>query len=444
LKVNEKKLKKEFGVVRRPLEIFDRLKTAPGRRRLLLGAFFRTWRVFFSIAGVYRKRMIPRTRVVAVVGSLGKTTTTRAVHAALGLRRRLPEGWNSGSYLAVELLRIPPGERQGVLEVGISRRGMMARCARLLKPDIVVVTSIGSEHHRSLGTLEETSDEKAEMVRVLPPSGLAVLNGDDPNVLWMRGETMARVVTFGFSDSCDVRASQVVLDRSEGMRFTLHACGETCQASSRLVGNPMLHALLAAIAVACEEGVPLAESLPRLQRLAPTPGRLEMISAGNGAWLLCDTYKSAWETIVAGLDTLAELDAPRKIVVMGEIEQPRRPQGSLYRDLGALLARIASQVVFLGSSNACASVTGGARAAGMSRQQIVYAGKSPRRAADLVRENMRAGDVVLIKGRRIQHLERVAFHLAGRPIHCDIEACRLLTTCASCPLMKQARQRAWK
>jgi UDP-N-acetylmuramoyl-tripeptide--D-alanyl-D-alanine ligase len=204
----------------------------------------------------------------------------------------------------------------------------------------------------------------------------------------------------------------------------------------------MVYALLAAIAVADEENVPLAESLPRLQRLLPTPGRLEMIPAGNGAWLLIDTYKSAWETVVACLQTLAELDAPRKIVVMGEIEQPRGPQGPLYRDLGARLARIASKVVFVGSCNACASMTGGARAEGMSRQQIVHAGKSPRRAADLVREDMRAGNVVLIKGRRIQHLERVAFHLAGLPIHCDIEACRLMTACAACPLMKQSRQRA--
>jgi UDP-N-acetylmuramyl pentapeptide synthase len=167
-----------------------------------------------------------------------------------------------------------------------------------------------------------------------------------------------------------------------------------------------------------------------------------LIPAGNGAWLLGDTYKSAWETIVTGLDTLAELDAPRKIVVMGEIEHPPGPQGPLYRDLGARLARIASKVVFLGSDNACASMMGGARAEGMSRQQIVHAGKSPRRAADLVQKDLNAGDVVLIKGRRIQHLERVAFHLAGLPIHCDIETCRLITGCAACPLMKQPYMRA--
>ena len=435
-------LKREYGIVRRPLEIFDRVRTAPGRKRLILGAVFRSWRILFPIAAVFRRTVLRRIRVVAVVGSFGKTTTTRAVHSALGQKGEIPRGWNSGAYLAIEMFRIRRSERFGVLEVGISRRGMMARCARLIGPDIVVVTSIGSEHHRSLGTFEETRDEKAEMVRTLPPSGLAVLNGDDANVLWMRGETRARVVTFGFSDGCDVRASQVVLDRRGGMRFTLHARGETCQVSSRLVGKPMVYALLAAIAVACEAGVPLAESLPRLQRLAPTPGRLEMIPAGNGAWLLSDTYKSAWETIVAGLETLAELGAPRKIVVMGEIEQPRGPQGPLYRDLGARLARIAFRVVFLGSSNAYASVTGGARDAGMSRQQIVHAGKSPRRAAGLVREDLLAGDVVLIKGRRIQHLERVIFHLTGRPIHCDIEECRLLTACASCPQMKQSRQRA--
>ncbi len=426
----------------RLIEIVGRLRTAPGRKRLLLGAFFRTWRVLFPIARAYRRTLIRRTRVVAVVGSFGKTTATRAVYAALGLPIRFPSGWNSGGFLAVGLLRIRPGARHAALEVGISRKGMMARCARLIGPDIAVVTSIGSEHHPSLGTLEETRNEKVEMVRALPLSGLAVLNGDDPNVVWMRNATLARVITFGLGDACDVRASSVVLDIRTGMRFTLHANGTTYEMTSRLIGPHMVHSILAAVAVVVGEGLPLEDALPRLRSVTAAPERLEVVPAEGGAFLLVDTYKSVLETIVTSFETLAALQADRKIVVLGDIEEPKGSQGLLYKDLGARLACIATRVVFVGGEKAYKSLASGARGTGMPKERVAYAGRSSRRAAELVREDLRAGDIVLIKGRSMQQLERVAFHLTGRPMPCDIGACGLKSGCAECPLIVRAVRRA--
>jgi UDP-N-acetylmuramoyl-tripeptide--D-alanyl-D-alanine ligase len=396
----------------------------------------------FPIARAYRHTLIRRTRVVAVVGSFGKTTTTRTVCAALDLPNRFPSGWNSGSFLAAGLLRIHPGARYAALEVGISRKGMMARCARLIGPDIAVVTSIGSEHHQSLGTIEETRSEKADMVCALPSSGLAVLNGDDPNVVWLRDAASARVITFGLSDACDVRASSVALDIRTGMRFTLHVGGATREMTSHLVGSHMVYSILAAVAVAIGEGLPLEGALARLRSVGPSPERLEVVPTEGGAFLLVDTYKSILETIVASLETLAALHADQKIVVLGDIEEPKGSQGPLYRDLGARLARIATRVVFVGGEKAYRSLACGARDAGMPREHIAYAGRSPQRAAELARENLRAGDIVLVKGRSTQQLERVAFHLTGRPMPCDIWSCGLRPGCAQCPVTKSSRRRA--
>jgi UDP-N-acetylmuramoyl-tripeptide--D-alanyl-D-alanine ligase len=429
-------------MARRLGEILSRFKTAPGRKRLLLGAFFQTWRVLFPLARAYRRTAIRRTRVVAVVGSFGKTTTTRAVCAALGLPRDPHKGWNAGAFLALGLLRVRPGTRHAALEVGISRRGVMERCARLLRPDIVVVTSIGSEHHQSLGTLENTREEKARMVRALPPSGLAVLNGDDPNVLWMRTVTEARAMTFGFAVYCDVRASDVRIDVRDGTRFRLDAGGTTHEVATRLLGHHMVYPILAASAVALDEGFSLEDVLPRLEQLAPTPGRLDRVVTPDGIHLLVDTCKAAQETIVSSIDTLAALHAERKHVVIGDIEEPMGSQGPLYKDIGARLARAATRVVFVGGEKAYTSLAAGARAGGMPKERVVYAGRSPRRAAELVREDVRAGDVVLIKGRSTQQLERVAFHLVGEPIACDIETCGLKPGCTECPRARRLRRRA--
>jgi UDP-N-acetylmuramyl pentapeptide synthase len=167
-----------------------------------------------------------------------------------------------------------------------------------------------------------------------------------------------------------------------------------------------------------------------------------MMPTEGGAFVLVDTYKSILETIVASLETLAALRADRKIVVLGDIEEPKGSQGPLYRDLGARLAHIATQVVFVGGEKAYRSLARGARDAGMPRERIAYAGRSPQRAAELAREDLRAGDIVLVKGRSTQQLERVAFHLTGRPMPCDIWFCGLKPGCAQCPVTKPSRRGA--
>jgi UDP-N-acetylmuramoyl-tripeptide--D-alanyl-D-alanine ligase len=208
-----------------------------------------------------------------VTGSSGKTTTTRAIVAALGGRPRSAPFRNAKGFIALAVLLIRPGRRHAVIEVGLTGPNQMTSYARVIRPDIAVVTSIGSEHNRSFGNLEATRDEKALLVRALPASGIAVLNGDDLHVRWMRQHTRARVTTFGFDDTNDVRASPPTLDWPNGMRFRLSTPNETRDVRVRLVGRPMVYPILAAVAVALEEGLPLDDILAALEKLEPTKGR---------------------------------------------------------------------------------------------------------------------------------------------------------------------------
>ncbi|MDD5646520.1 MAG: Mur ligase family protein, partial [Candidatus Bipolaricaulis sp.] len=190
-----------------------------------MSAYTRIRPVVRTVARIYRRTLARKACVVVVVGTFGKTTTTRAVRAALGLSVSRFTGRNSGVAVPAAVLGIRPSDRHAVIEVGVSRQGDMAPHARLIRPTIAVVTCIGSEHLSTFRTLEATRAEKAEMVRALPASGVAVLNGDDANVLWMKSCTRARVVTYGFGDGNDVRATGVQSEGSAGMRFTLHAAG---------------------------------------------------------------------------------------------------------------------------------------------------------------------------------------------------------------------------
>jgi UDP-N-acetylmuramoyl-tripeptide--D-alanyl-D-alanine ligase len=326
------------------------LRTPYGRWELRRVIRRRSWPMLKRLARVYRGSLIRNICIVVVVGSFGKSTTMHAVTRALGRNIHPHARRNAEGSVAEAVLRIRPFQRHAVIEVGIGAPRQMAPHARLLRPNITVVTWVGSEHNGSLKTLEITRCEKAEMVRVLPPSGLAVLNGDDPNVLWMRGETRARVITFGFAESNDVRASDIALDWPTGARLTVHAGGETRTLRSRLIGKHMAYPILAAIAVSLAEGLTFDEIIPRLEALSPTLGRLQPVQLPNGAIILRDEFKSALETVDAALDAFSEVPARRRIVVLGDVTEPIGSPGPIYRRLGERVAQIASRAIFIGQS----------------------------------------------------------------------------------------------
>ena len=313
----------------------------------------------------------------------------------------------------------------------------MAQYASVVRPDITVVTSIGSEHHRSMRSLEATCAEKAEMVRSLRASGLAVLNGDDPNVRGMAGQTVARVVTFGFDEANDVRAGDVSLtDWPYGTRFTLHAGGESRPVRIRQVGRTMVYPALAAVAVGLAEGLSLDKIVPLLETIAPAPGRLEPIQLPSGAVILRDDYKSSMETVEAALEALREIPAKRRIVVLGEVSEPPGPQGEIYRYIGARIARVASRAIFLcrERNSACRA---GATGAGMPPSSIFKAGKDLFKATEILRKQLGPGDVALIKGRDIQRLDRMTLMLQGRTVKCRIPSCKAQPLrCRECPALQ--------
>ena len=416
------------------------LTTAIGRRQVLRGAVSRSGVVLGPMAWCAHRTLTRNARFVAVVGSYGKTTTTRAVMTVLGLDVSRHKGWNSFGLLAAEILQVSPLSRYGVLEVGICAPGQMTGYARWIRPDIAIVMSIGSEHHTSLGTLESTRHEKANMVRALSPSGLAVLNGDDHNVIWMREQTDARVITFGFEPANDVRAIDLVLDPGEGTRFNLHTQEGSLVVSTRLVGRPMVYALLAAAAVGLSEGIPLDDIVSSLAGLSPTPERLQPVRVASGALLLLDTFKSLAETIYVGLDVLDEMPAQRRLVVLGDIEEPVGKQGPLYKALGRRLAKTADRVIHVGGRKSFASMASGAVAAGLPRDQLTHVGRDVLDAASTLRDELRDGDVAWIKGRSTQHLGRIGLAVAGRDVRCRVVTCPETPGCESCVMLERGKR----
>ena len=424
------------GLSLRGYDLGELLTTRRGWSLIAVALLHQARPVFFLAARWYRRYVIRSTRLVAVVGSLGKSTTTRMITAALGGDPSRVTERNGGIFLAWRVLRIRRGDPYAVIEVGISRPGQMRTYAKFLRPDIAVVTMVGSEHNRSLGSLEATREQKSEMVRALPVSGLAVLNGDDPHALRMARATGARVATFGLKSGRDVFASDVAMDWPKGSRFVLHLDGVRRQARTRLIGRHMIYSFLAAVAVAAEEKIPLDETLRRLERVEPTPGRMQPVRLIGGAALLRDESKSTMETVESALGTLGEIPACRRIAVIGEITDLRGSAYPHYKRLGRLCAEICANVIFVGWSRKSRAISMGARQSGVRLPSYSYAGRDVLSALELLRADLRDGDVVLIKGRMSQKMERITLGLLGRKVRCRRPECKYkMVRCGRCPAL---------
>ena len=421
----------------------------------------RTWKVTLRATANYRRLSQRWQRLVVVTGSVGKTTTTRAILNVLGhgLPRWVHAEDNCFASLGLNLIRLGMRSAWVALEVGIGRRGQMDRYAAALRPDVVVVTAVTTDHIEPCRTdwvpiekrsplpfvrldcgepiqsAEQLWNEKAAIVRSLPATALVVLNGDDAGVLRMRGTTAARCLTYGMTPGCDYRAQEIILT-PRGTLFTLAAEGQVLRVDARLIGVEAVRGLLAAAAVGRAAGLDWPTIVQRIEHVTPTPSRMQPIQLLSGAIAICDDFKAGGETMHAALHNLAAIEARRRLVVLGSLFAPHRPIGEKYAVVGQAISECADLIVLVG------------RRAQLYRRGFttlpphvpVLAAASVEEAALLLQENLGAGDVVLIKGQGGQKLSRIALRLAGDPVDCPLKHCRLDNmVCQECPHARSSR-----
>jgi UDP-N-acetylmuramoyl-tripeptide--D-alanyl-D-alanine ligase len=399
----------------------------------------RSWPILREVARWYRRLVLRRTCVIVVTGTYGKTTTQRAITVALGME---PDGVEKASFqsgVAKALLLTFPWQRFAPFEVGIFGPGQMIQYARMMQPDIAVVNSIGMEHQRAFKTLENTRDEKAQLLTGIAPHGTVILNGDDPNVLCMKGMTARRVITYGFNEGNELRASDWQMLWPEGSRFHVHLNDMSYRVRTRLHGRHMAYPVLAALAVAYATNQDMNAAVRAMEGLTPARSRMQVVQLANGARIIQDDYKASLETIEKALDFLRSIPTARRLVVLGNIADPPNPQRQAYRMVGHRFAQFADVAFLLGSQDQ--SYASGAAAAGMPRERIIKFHNDLRQAIEVLRDILQPEDVLVVKGRLDDHLERITLALCGQKIGCWRTECRSRAyRCGNCPMLEKGWQ----
>ena len=356
--------------------------------------------------------------VIAITGSAGKTTAKEVTAHVLGKagKRVLKSerNYNNGLGLPLSVLhmvsegRTPDAYDVAVLEMGMSSpRNEIARLCRITPPDIGVELLVAPVHLEHLGTIENIASAKAELIEGLKPGGTAVLNADDHLVMAMRTKHSGPVVTFGMDNPADVRAEGIEVGRFGRSRFRLHTPLGNANAELPLPGRHNLMNALAAASVATCFKVSPEQIANAFESVPPTEMRGEVMDFAAGFELIDDSYNSNPRSLVAMVRTLREggEHATRRLVVAGEMLELGRGAESMHREVGKEIARFKIDLLW-GVRGLAHDLIEGACDAGMSRTATRFF-ETAEQAGKALLEEIRAGDLVLVKGSRGVQTEKV-------------------------------------
>ncbi|WP_127804606.1 UDP-N-acetylmuramoyl-tripeptide--D-alanyl-D-alanine ligase [Hydrogenophaga sp. NH-16] len=286
--------------------------------RLALGELSRLWREQFSLP------------LIAVTGSNGKTTVTQMIasilRAAAGDAAHATQGnLNNDIGVPLTLLRLRPEHRLAVIELGMNHPGEIPYLAALAQPTVALVNNAQREHQEFMGTVEAVARENGAVIAALQATGVAVFPSDDEHsVLWRALADGRRVLTFSDTDpKAEVRALRAEWrDGAWALDFATPSGAGACRL--HIAGRHNVRNALAAAACALAAGVALRDIERGLETFEPVGGRSRALAlplGGRTLTLVDDTYNANPDSVVAAIRVLAELPAPRLLVLgdMGEV-----------------------------------------------------------------------------------------------------------------------------
>ena len=340
--------------------------------------------------------------VVAVTGSVGKTTTRQMIHAVLS--RRLtgsasPHNYNNHVGVPLSMLAWDPLDDYAVVELGASHRGEIDSLAGLVRPDIAVITRIGEAHLGGFGSQHAIAESKAELLASLPADGWAVLGGDDPWLRSLAQTSHGNIAWIGRSADCDVMATEVEFQQGrlsfavDGMDFSVPVWG-----------RHYLTSALAAIAVGRLMDLSLDEIAGALAEFQCLPGRCH-VSEQDGITVVDDTYNASPTAVRAALELMRDFEScGRRVVVCGDMLELGEGADEWHRKLGEQVVTVCGADMLFACGEHARTVVTAARDAGMPVGNCIVC-RSPQNAAALLKSRLVPGDVLLVKGSRATAME---------------------------------------
>ena len=405
--------------------------------------------VITKILSVKAKNHLKKNRiqVIAVTGSIGKTSTKEAVYHILKKKFQIyksSQGFNTELGISLAILhqeksgfssakswlailkkiftdKTPETAQKIILEMGADKPGDIKKLIRIAKPQIGIVTNVNPVHlgKGQFKDMEDIKKEKNSLIRNMGSNCVAILNFDDPLVKSM--ETGAHKISYGQTEGVAVRALE--LDpQSRFLKFKVAYNKETCDFQVPVLGNFQIYSLLPAITVALKLGMDLKECAEALTDFQLPPGRTSPIAGYNKSTIIDGSYNASPTSMARALELLAELSGDRKIAALGTMNELGEMEKEAHLKLGAQAAKCANILVAVGQD--AVTMKQGAIEAGMKEQDI-FTFFDSEDAGHAIKKMLQPNDLVLVKGSQNRvRMEKLVKVIMEHPEQAKVLLCR--------------------
>jgi UDP-N-acetylmuramoyl-tripeptide--D-alanyl-D-alanine ligase len=383
-------------------------------------------------------------KIIAITGSVGKTSTKDAVYAVLSqishVRKSeksfnseiglpltilgVPNGWNNpfvwilnilkGLWLFLSPFGINKYPKWLVLEVGIGKPNDMKKTASWLKTDVVIMTAIGDtpSHVEFFNSYKHLVEEKSLLIKTLKKDGLLLLNADDPMILEMKEKSKNLTITYGFKEGADVLGSGDTIfynkdSEPEGIIFRVDTGGSSLPVViEKVFGRNHVYAALSALALSFGLKFNMLTAVNSLKNYDVAPGRMRLHKGINDILIIDDTYNSSPFACEFALRTLGEIktEAGRKIAILGDMLELGKHTNEAHKNIGKIVKDNVDILIVVGPR--AEKIKEGAIEAGMSEKNIIQFLNSYE-AGDFIKTFIEKNDIVLVKGSQGMRMERV-------------------------------------
>jgi UDP-N-acetylmuramoyl-tripeptide--D-alanyl-D-alanine ligase len=354
------------------------------------------------------------TKVVAITGSAGKTTTKEVTGEFLAARYRVVRNrgnFNNHIGLPLSLIELRVRPDIAVVELGMNHTGEISTLVRIAEPDVRVWTNVAEAHLGFFPSVDAIADAKSEIFEGATPATLLVANADDDRIAERTPRFGGRVVTFGIDRDADVRATGVRSRGIDGIDAHIETPHGGFDLTTSLMGRANLANVLAATSVAVEFDVPLGVVAERAGHLSPASHRGEVLRLSNGVTVIDDSYNANPTATRRALEVLGEArEHPRRVAVLGEMLELGEHASALHEEVGRAAAEAKVDVVIAVGGEPARALADAAVAAGIARANVLYVATSDK-AADAAAALVQRGDLVLVKGSRGVRTDRVVDRL---------------------------------
>jgi UDP-N-acetylmuramoyl-tripeptide--D-alanyl-D-alanine ligase len=383
-------------------------------------------------ARLHRARLTGVT-FIGVTGSAGKTTTKDLIADILSTRDRCQRNEASGNDHEIvdqTIIATCRAHRFSVVEMSATRPGYLDRSLRVVRPHIAVLTVIAQEHYGAYRSLEAVAAEKGKLIDALPADGIAVLNADDPFVRAIGNRHAGRIIWVGQGEEVTLRLLEARSLWPEPLTLRIQFEGIQYQARTRLHGTHLAVPVLSALGVAIATGLPLTEALTALARINPVEGRMQVDSGDDGITFIRDDHKTPQWSFRAPLDFVRDARATRKVVVIGSISDTTDSPSRRYAKAAQQALEVAHLVVLVGNRTLDPS-----RARRIRDDGSLRVCRTVFDAARFLQQELRKGDLVLLKGTNKQdHFVRLMLD-RRRPVQCWEMSCQRQAFCDKCSMV---------